>query len=203
MSKTSTAPSMNSMNITDTQIDTAGAWPYGAALEFLLKWVTVSIVGWFRIFFRMVRFHLPVMKSVSPLTHGFIIASIAVGVLPVFGWFRYSISLGETETFEVTTNLWYLFFLPGASALLLVLYPFQKAFPIQAALSGLIALLYVFAFFFPDGLHYNFKLQPQPTVFYYAYAVALALHLALCVVLKNRENGILYKIREQWKKKAA
>lgn len=200
MSKASTAPSMNT---TDTRIDTAEAKPYETALQFLMQWITVSIVGWFRIFLRMVRFHLLVVKSVSPLVHAFIIASIAVGVLPVFGWFRYSISLGEKETFEVTTNLWYLFFLPGASALLLVFYPFQKAFQMQTVLSGLIALLYVVAFFFPDGLHYDFKLQPQPTVFYYAYAAALALHLALCVVLKNRENGILYKIRKQWKIKAA
>jgi hypothetical protein len=199
MSRASTADPVN----TGTLIDTAAVKPHETALRFLVQWITVSIVGWFRIALRMVRFHLLVVKSVSPLVHAFIIASIAVGALPVFGWFRYSISLGEKETFEVTTNLWYLFFLPGATALLLIVYPFQKAFQIQTALSGLVALLYVVAFFFPEGLHYDFKLDPQPTGFYYAYAAALALHLTLCAVLKKRENGILYKIREQWKIKAA
>jgi hypothetical protein len=189
MSKTGQTPSIN----------TATRKPFRTALLFLWQWIKVSIVGWLRIAFRMVRFHLLVVKSISPVVHGFIISSLAVGILPVFGWFRYSISLGETETFEVTTDLWYVFFLPGATALLLILHPVKKAFSIQVALSSFIAVLFLFAIFFPDGLHYSLRIRPEPTVFYYGYAIALALHLALCVVLKKPENGILNRMRIQWK----
>ncbi len=171
--------------------------------QFIVQWFTVVLVGWFRIALRLLRFHWLVLQNVAPLVHGFVLISLAVGIIPVFGWFRYSLSLGETETFEITTNLWYLFFLPGATALVLILYPFSKAFVIQAGLSGSMLLLYAVAYFFPAGLHYDLKLIPQPTPFYYAYAVAIVLQLALSQVLKDSGNGILAVMREQWKKKTA
>ena len=168
-------------------------------MSFVINWIIISVVGWVRIFINLIRFMISTMIRLPVLVHLFVVASITVGFLPVFGWFSYSLQLSEKETYSITTNLWYLFFIPGVTGLLLILHPFQKAYLIQMTAASIAALLFVIGYFFPVGIHYNLTVSAGTTAFFYAYFIAIIANIALSGVLKQATNGIIFAITEQAK----
>lgn len=170
--------------------------------RWVIRWIEISLRGWGGVAVRLVAFVLEIIRAVPPSMHLFVLASLAVSAMCAMPWFSYSLDLGGVETFEITTNVWYLFLIPGAAGLLAALLVRPWSFRIQLGVDGAAALLYLAGWIFP-GLHNDMRHIPDPTIFFFVYPAVLLAQMLLSFTLKHPEHGILNRMRNRWKLKAA
>ncbi|MBW7857609.1 MAG: hypothetical protein H3C43_04785 [Leptonema sp. (in: Bacteria)] len=167
-------------------------------IRWVVQWARINIVGWAKVITNLILFLWSVAISLTWQFHIFIVVSFVLAVLPIFPWFQYTLTLGQTESYQMTTNLWYLFFLPGAVGLIFATFPMKRAYQIQILLSGFILLLFIYSYFFPDKTHYNILDKVTILPSYYIYFAVLIVQLAVTFILKIPKNSILIQIKQKW-----
>lgn len=168
--------------------------------QWLFNWARISILGWFKLLIDFIRFFSSITTALSWQTHIFILTSFLIAVIPIFPWFQYTLTLGQTESYQMTTNLWYLFFIPGVCGLVFAFFPIKKAYQIQIGLSGFILLFFIYSYFFPEKTHYNILDKVSILPSYYVYVAVLIAQLTVTFVLKTPKNSILIQIKQKWAK---
>lgn len=168
----------------------------------IFRWIEISLRGWGSVVVRLVGFFLELFRATPPSMHLFVIASLCVSALSAMPWFSYTLNLGGAETYELTTNLWYLFLIPGALGLLFALIVRPWSFRIQLTVDGAAGMLFFFGWIFPS-FHSDMKQPPDPTTFFFLYPAALLGQMVLSLTLRHADHGILNRMRNRWKLKAA